>query len=196
MLKKLLILPIGFLLTNFLYISCCKCVDVTDQYYEVQAVAVNPLGSSGQVIDNGIPITVDTVYLNYSLIPNCVAHAKPNLSFLVNTATACSCRGCGDKGLKNKMTSLVITSDNDFNGIAANSPLNNFFRVQKDYTSNTDYSIDSLVNYFNRNDGMRSNFTLFTKNKPGNTAGHKLKLTMNFVNSSTVTVLTNPLTWQ
>lgn len=196
MLKKLLILPIGFVLTNFLYISCCKCVDVTEEYYKIVNAAVKPLGSGGQVIDNGIPITVDTVYLNYLLSPDCVAHAQPKLSFLVNTATACSCRGCGDKGLKNKLASIQITSDNDFNGITANNSLNAFFRVKRDYWSNTDYSIDSLVTDFNGDYGMRSNFTLFTKTKPGNTSGHKFKLTMSFVNSNTVSVVTNPITWQ
>ena len=196
MLKKLLILPVGFILTNLLYISCCKCVEVKEHYYEVTNASVKPIGSGGQIIDNGVAITVDTVYLNYSFIPNCVVKAKKNLSFLVNTAYACSCIGCGDKGLKNKLNSIEITSDNVFNGIAANNSLNSFFKVQKDFYSNTEYSIDSLVSNFNKEGNMRGDFSVFTKRKPGNTAGHKLKLTMRFANSTTVEVTANPIIWQ
>lgn len=194
-LKKILILPVGFIITNFLYVACCKCPDATYHYYEVLNAAVKPLGSGGQIIDNGIPITVDTVYLNYSLIPKCVAKAKTDFSFLVNSAYACKCNECGRGGLKNKLTSIEITSDNVFNGIAANGSLKSFFMV-KDYYSNTGYSIDSLISIFNKKDKSVYTYSLFTKTKPGNTAGHKLKLTMSFANSTAVTVVANPIIWQ
>lgn len=196
MLKKILILPVGFLITTFLYISCCKCVEVKEHFYVLKNGTVKPLGSGGQIIDNGLPITVDTVYLNYLIIPDCVAKQKNNFSFLVNAAYACTCIQCGDQGLKSKLNSIEITSDNTFNGISANGSLNSFFKVQKDFYSNTDYSLDSLVNLYNK-EGMRSsNFSLFTKTKPGNTAGHKLKLTMRFANSTSVEVTANPIIWQ
>ena len=196
MLKKILILPVGFLLTTFLYISCCKCVEVKEHFYELKNASVKPLGSGGQIIDNGVAITADTVYLNYSFIPDCVARQNNKFSFLVNAAYACSCIGCGDKGLKSKLNSIEITSDNVFNGMPANSSLNSFFKVQKDFYSNISYSIDSLVSTFNAEGSMRNSFSVFTKTKPGNTAGHKLKLTMRFANSTTVEVTANPIIWQ
>ncbi len=195
-LKKLLILPVGFLLSNFLYISCCKCLDSNDPYYEVSKVSVNPRGSGGVLIDNGTPITADTVFLNYYLTVNCVAKAKTGFSsLLVNGAYACSCIGCGSEGLKNKLTSIEITSDNPFNGIAANSSLNAFFKAKGDDITVPDYDITSLINLFNQRSGIRAGFFLFTKNKPGNTLMHKFKLNMVFANNTTLTVVTNPVFW-
>ena len=66
----------------------------------------------------------------------------------------------------------------------------------KDYYSNTAYSIDSLISIFNKKDNFLRTYSLFTKTKPGNTAGHKLKLTMSFANSTAVTVVANPIIWQ
>lgn len=195
MLKKLLILPIGFILTNLLYISCCKCVEVNEHFYRLTNASVRLLGSGGQIIDTGVAITSDTVYLNYSLMPVCVAMHKNNLSFLINSAYACSCVGCGDKGLKSKLNSIEITSDNIYSGIAANSSLNSLFNVQKDYYLNENYSIDSLVKIFNA-EGMRSNFSVFTTTKPGNAAEHKFKLKMRFADSTTVEAIANPIVWQ
>lgn len=193
--KKILILPIGFLCTNILYISCCKCVDSNDHFYEVRNVTVKPLGSGGAIIDTGIPVTADTVFLNYFLGVNCVAAAKTDLSFLVNGAYACKCRECGDRGLKYKLLAVNITSDNVFNGVAANAPLNAFFKVKGDYV-NPDFPLDSLLPAINTENGFRFYFSVFTKTKSGNTAGHKFKLNMSYANNTAVTAVTNAIVWQ
>jgi hypothetical protein len=194
-LKKLLILPVGFLLSNFLYISCCKCVDVKNHFYEVRNASVLAAGSGGAVVDNGIPITVDTVFLNYYLSINCIAEAKTDFSFLVNGAYACKCSECGDLGLKNKLTSIEITSDNTFNGIAPNTSLNSFFKLKGDNIT-PDNPVDSLVMMVNQLRSIRSGFSIFTKTKPGNTAGHKFMLTMVYANNTTVTSISKPIIWQ
>lgn len=197
MLKKILILPVGFLITTFLYISCCKCLDPKGDFYEVQSASVQPVGSGGVLVDNGNPVTADTVFLNYPLAVNCVAKSNIDLSFLVNSAYACSCNGCGNKGLKSKLLSIELTSDNTFNGIAANNSLNSLFKVKGDYMAMPDYSIDSLVSFFNgQNDGIRGYFSLFTKTKPGNTLNHKFTMKMVYVNSTVVTATTNAIKWQ
>jgi len=195
MLKKILILPVGFLITTFLYISCCKCLDPKGDFYEVTRATVNSFGSGGVLVDNGIPVTADTVFLNCYLTVNCIAKANTDLSFLVNSAYACSCNGCGEKGLKNKLLSIEVTSDNTFNGVTANNSLNVFFKVKNDYINTPDYSIDSLVNIFNQ-DGLRAGFSLFTKTKPGNTFNHKFTMNMVYANNTVVTVVTNPIKWQ
>lgn len=195
-LKKLLILPVGFLFTTFIYISCCKCTDVQTPFYLVRNASVNPLGSGGVLIDNGTPVTADTIFLNYYLSVNCIAEAKTDFSFLVNGAYACKCPECGGQGLKSKLLTIEITSDNVFNGIAAGNSLNSFFKIKADYVSMPDFNIDSLVNNFNTQGGIRTGFSVFTKTKPGNTFAHKLKMNMVFANSTVVTVFTKPITWQ
>ncbi|MEO6541818.1 MAG: hypothetical protein ABIN74_12520 [Ferruginibacter sp.] len=196
MLKKILILPIGFLITTFLYISCCKCLDSNDPFYEVTRANINPYGSGGVLVDNGIPVTADTVFLNCYLTVNCVAESKTDLSFLVNSAYACKCNECGKHGLKSKLLSIEVTSDNIFNGIAANNSLNAFFKVKGDYGTMPDYSIDSLISFFNTQSSIRAGFFLFTKNKPGNTLPHKFKINMVYANTTVVTAVTHPIVWQ
>ena len=195
-LKKLLILPVGFLLTTFLYISCCKCADTQTPFYEVRNATVKPLGNGGVLIDNGTPVTADTIFLNYYLSVNCIAEAKTDFSFLVNGAYACKCPECGGQGLKSKLLAIEITSDNIFNGIAAGSTLNSFFKIKADYVSMPNLSIDSLVSNFNTQGGIRTGFSVFTKTKPGNTVAHKLKMNMVFANNTVVSVITNPIAWQ
>ncbi len=197
MLKKLLILPIGFLLTNFLYISCCKCVDSKAPFYKLSSVSVQPRGSAGVLVDNGIPVTADTVFLNYYLTVNCVADARTDLSlFLVNAAYACKCNGCGEQGLKSKLVSIEITSDNLFNGIPANSSLNSFFKVKSDDPTKPDYSINDLIILFNQPVGIKAGFFAFTKVKPGNTLEHRFKLNLVYADNTELTVVTNPIVWQ
>ncbi|MEO6254513.1 MAG: hypothetical protein ABIO79_14465 [Ferruginibacter sp.] len=196
MLKKILILPVGFLLTTILYISCCKCLDSNDPFYEATRITVDPRGSGGVLVDNGTPVTSDTVFLNCFLTVNCVAETKTDLSFLVNSAYACSCRGCGEQGLKSKLLSIEVTSDNTFNGIAADNSLNSFFKVKGDNINVPDYSIDSLITLFNGPGNLRAGFFLFTKIKPGNTLSHKFKINMVFTNNTVLTVVTHPIVWQ
>jgi hypothetical protein len=193
-LKKLLILPVGFLFSTFLYISCCKCVEVKNHFYEVRNASVLAAGSGGVVVDNGIPITADTVFLNYYLSINCIAEAKTDLSFLVNGAYACKCSECGDLGLKSKLLSVEITSDNIFNGIAANTSLNTFFKLKGDNLT-PDYPVDALVSLINESN-IRSGFSIFTKTKPGNILPHKFKLNMVYANSTNVSTISKPISWQ
>ena len=196
-LKKLLILPVGFLLSNFLYISCCKCLDSKDPFYEVTRANVRPTGSGGVLVDNGTPVIADTVFLNYFLMVNCIAEAKTGFSsLLVNGAYACKCNECGGQGLKSKLLSIEITSDNTFSGIAANGSLNSFFKVKSDDLNVPDYSISDLITFFNNNRGIKAGFFVFTKTKPGNNLSHKFKLNMIYANNSVVTVVTNPIVWQ
>ena len=196
MLKKLLILPFSFLFTTFFYISCCKCIDTQTPFYEVKNAVVKPLGSGGVLIDNGSPVTADTIFLNYYLSVNCIAEAKTDFSFLVNGAYACKCPECGGQGLKSKLLAIEITSDNIFNGIAAGTSLNSFFKIKADNIGMPDYNIDSLVSIFNSQSGIKAGFSVFTKKKPGNTVAHKLKMNMVFANNIVVTVFTNPIIWQ
>jgi len=194
--RKIIILPALFFLSHIIYIGCCKCPEVFERYYEVVSAIVKPLGSGNKIIDNGLATTVDTVYLNYSFNGKCLAQKIPDFSFLVNSAYACSCASCGADGLKNKLNLFQISSDTVYNGIAANQSLNALFKVKRAYYLNEYYSIDSLVKEVNNGYRQFDELSIFTKIKPGNTGGHKFKLTMGFANGSVVSVTTNSIKWQ
>lgn len=194
--RKIIILPLSFFICHLIYIGCCKCPEVFERYYEVLSATVRPSGSGNAVVDNGQIITVDTLYLTYNFNNKCLAKKNLDLSFLVNSAYACSCRGCGEDGLKNKLSFLQVTSDIIYNGIAPDQSLNSFFKVKRNYSLYEDYSVDSLVKAVNNGYRHLDEVSFFTKVKPGNNAGHQLKLTMAFTNGIVVSVSTNPIRWQ
>lgn len=197
-LKKILILPVGFMFTNIMYIACCNCKPVT-KYYQVVNVSVKPSGSKNAVVDNGAPVFVDSLYLDYFFNNECVASNQNNFSFLVNTASACSCVSCGEEnGLKSKLISIEISSDNIYNGSAANSSLNNLFKTYNKYNlqNGFDISIDSVVNLINNNQMRLADVNIYTKTKPGNALGHQLNLKATFASGSTFSSKTKAIYWQ
>jgi hypothetical protein len=199
--KKIILLPALFILSNVLYISCCKCPEVTQKFYAIINGSVTAKGSRNAIIDTGAITNVDSVFLNYKFASNCVAKAENPFAFLVNTSYAfkCDCGLCGEMGLKNKILSIDITSDSVYNNIVANGSLKQFFKArQYDYTtaSYASFSLDSLKTKVNNNkDGLIYNEELFTTTKPGNTRGHSLKLTLIFADSSKVSILSRRIRW-
>jgi hypothetical protein len=138
-LKKILILPVGFILIHVLYIGCCKCAE-GNFHREISSTRASHYSS--------LPNTsLDTVYINDTLTSiiqlnfNYVAKGKPNpFNALVNSAyaTSCSCDNFSDSGYKYRIDSIAITSNNTFNGAAAGSNLTPFFKgILQCNTSNT-----------------------------------------------------------
>jgi hypothetical protein len=196
--KKVLILPVGFILINAVYTACiCNCPEVKALYYNVLNVAVKPVGSGGTIIDNGVPTNVDTLLLSCSFDLNCTVKHTNNLSFLVNSAYACSCAGCGDKGLKNNLISFLVTSSEVYNGVAAGQPLNSIFSVKPNYNSTSSYPLDTLIKTIKTDRYIAFNYSLFTKTKPANNNPHKFTIALKFADSSFITSTTsNAVIWQ
>jgi hypothetical protein len=198
-LKKVLILPVAFLLTNIMYIACCDCKPTNKIFYEAINLLVKPYGSNSIVVDNGTPVNMDSLYLDGMFYTNCVVSNKNNFSFLINTANACKCSGnCGYKGLKSKLTSVEITSDNIYKGIPANTSLNIFFKTYDKYNPPTGIylSIDSMVTLINLNQRELSSLNFYTTTKPGNTLGHQINFKATFANGSIFSSKTKAIYWQ
>jgi hypothetical protein len=199
-LKKLLILPVAFILSNTMYVACniCGCEKISKHYYEVVNIMVKPIGSKNTPVDNGAPVNVDSLYLDYLMYTNCVASHQNDFSFWVNTANACSCVSCGEKGLKSKITAVEITSDNAYNGIPANTPLNSYFKTYNKYNiyNYSSISIDSMITLLNLDEREMSDLNLYTTTKPANALGHQLNLKIIFANGSTFTSTTKAIYWQ
>lgn len=198
-LKKLLILPVAFFLTNIMYIACCDCMPTNKHYYQAENFVLKPYGSNKMVVDSGTTVSMDSLYLDCFFYTNCVVSNKNNFSFLVNTASACKCDiSCGDKGLKSKLTSIEITSDNIYNGKPANTSLNSIFKTYDKYNppSGIYLSIDSMITLINLNQRELSSLNFYTTTKPGNTLVQKLNVKAVFANGSTFSSVTKPIYWQ
>jgi hypothetical protein len=197
--KKLIIIPAVFILSNILYISCCKCPEVSQPFYTISKINVIAVGSAKAIIDTGAITTVDSVFLNYNFINNCVAKAENPFAFLVNQSYACDCISCGLNGLKNKIDTLEISCDSTYNGIAPNKSLNQFFKVAPNASqtsANNIYGLDSLKTIINSNkDGYASDKTLFTTTKPRNSLRQAFKLRIVFVGGKKLEAITNRIRW-
>jgi hypothetical protein len=196
--KKIIILPIGFILTNVLYTACCNCKPVKNHFFSVQNLTISAAGSGNKVVDNGNTVYMDSLYLETTFNVTCVAAHQNPFSFLVNSAYACSCENCGDQGLKSALTSVEITSNNTYNGIAAGNSLNQFFKTYNKYHSSYSpgLSIDSMTTLINSNKIAITSFNLYTQTKPGNTSGHQLQVKTSFANGSVFTTKTKAIFWQ
>lgn len=127
--KKIIILPLGFILVHILYIGCCKCIEGSffRELSSFRAIhyGSTPTGSFDTAFVKDSLFT--TFHLNYNLI----ARSEPNpFNQLVNAAyaTSCHCGAYGDNGFKYRMDSLVIKSDKLFNGALAGTNLTPLFK--------------------------------------------------------------------
>jgi hypothetical protein len=197
-LKKMLILPVGFLFTNMMYIACCNCKPINKHYFEATNFTLMPSGSNNTTVDNGSTVYMDSLYLDGKFNVNCIAAHQNPFSFLVNTATACSCESCGDAGLKYPISSIEITSNNVFNSVPAGLPLNNFFKSYNKYYSSypAGIPVDSIKTLINKKFLTLSYLTLFTQTKPANNMNHQLTMTATFANGVTFSSKTKNINWQ
>ena len=199
MTKKIIVLPLFFLITHFLYIACfCNCPDVKEKYFRVENITVMPYGSNNIIIDTGLATTTtDTITLLYQFSVDCIASHKNPLTDFVNSALACSCKGCGDWGIKSKIRTFEITSDSIYNGIPANTSLNNIFKVKywNYFTPFNRITLDTIKSYIN-NQYFLTTLSLFSTTKPVDAKGHRFTLTLITEDGFTTTATTKRIFWR
>lgn len=195
--KKTIVLLFILIAPVFIYVSCCNCPKNAERFYSFVGITSNVYGSNNSVINEGVAVTVDSVFLSFNLFTQCVAVKKSFTEYFINSAYACSCESCGYKGLKNKIYSIVITSDSAFIDIPANNILNDLFLVidRPYYNYRTPISIDSLKTLFNQDYRYSSEILLFTKAKPTTTKGHRFTIRVETVDGKTITTTTKRITW-
>jgi len=194
MAKKMIILPLLFLLVHFGYIACipCKCETIREKYFKVENIIVLAYANSNMITDPTIPLTTDTISLRYEFYIGCVAYQKNPFVDFLNAAYACSCAECGYEGTKSKIRTFEISSDSVYNGIPPNTSLNNVFKIKKWYTINPSdgKTLDTVKTYINNGYPLSSPVTLFSTTKPLDAKGHKFTLTMTTEDGVTRSVTT------
>jgi hypothetical protein len=200
-LKKILILPVGFILIHILYIGCCKCME-GNFHREASSLRVYEFSHSNLDKQDTVKV-IDTLFsfltVNYTL----VAKNKANpFSQLVNAAyaTTCNCSNYSDSGFKYKVDSIVINSNDIFKGIPAGQNIGSYFTAAyNNYntvaTTVSYITVPQLVDSINVN-RRYDNFNLFTR--PGNMTGktHRLKYILYSNGKSYEVVGTKIIAWQ
>jgi hypothetical protein len=192
--RKIIIIPALFILSNVVYIGCCKCNDAALNYYNITKLFVTTNGSAKAIVDTGAVTTVDSIFINNDIYRDCVAQSNNNFSFLGNEAMACKCNECGREGLKNKIDSIIITSDSVYQNIAANVSLSNYFKVKQ--AGNNFISIDSFKNILNTASYASASEQYVITTKPNNSKGHIFKVKMRFADAKILTASTRRIYWQ
>ncbi len=182
----------------FMYVSCCNCPDFKEKFYKISALTVNAYGSSNATIDTGAVTSVDTIYVKYEMIQDCIADASEQFRGFLNAAYACYCSGCGYNGLKSKIKNFVITSDTKYNDtLPAGNSLNQIFRVKKwnYYQDHNKITLDTVKTKLN--EGYQDfSLVLYAVIKPAPNSTHRFTLTIEMENGEKVTSVTKPINWQ
>jgi hypothetical protein len=129
-LKKVLILPVGFILVHILYIGCCKCIE-GPFHKEITSLRVSEYGDKNFYSKDSVKV-IDTLFSGIDIRYNLVAQNKINpFAGFVNAAyaTNCDCGVITDLGYKYKIDSLVITSNNIFKVEAIGNNITSYFKA-------------------------------------------------------------------
>lgn len=197
-LKKIFILPVGFILVHALYIGCCKCID--GNYYR-ELSSMNALHYSK--LTNS---SMDTVYIKDTLFTsllvrfNYISKSKPNpFNQLVNAAYATSCNcNTGDLGYKYNIDSIEITSNKNFNGIPSGNNIAGFFKGVYLYSASgvpQYFPLQQLIDSLNKNRRF-NNLDLITSTLPGPEKNHVLKYSLHSNNKKYGATALKVVFWQ
>ena len=158
-------------------------------------MSVQSHGNNNSIIDSGLT-TTDTITLKYQFTIDCLAKYKNSFAGFLNEMSACSCGGCGERGLKAKVSTLEITSDSVYNGIPANTSLNNIFKIKSwnhfDMYSNK--TLDTVKTLVNDGHGLH-HLSLFSVVKPIDAKGHRFTLTLITEDNETKRATTKQIFW-
>ena len=173
--KKIFLFPLYFLLTNVLYIGCCKCMEGS---FFSKVVSVRSYEYSRDTVRRIDTVKIqDTLFTNLKINAELVGAIKSNpMSGFVNSAYAFSCDCLNDittLGYKFPIDSLTITSNQAFKGIAAGNDLSGLFKANyfgsdsNSVFSNDEYiSIDRLLDSVNLNKQTINSMTLIINPTP------------------------------
>jgi len=200
-LKKILILPVGFILIHVFYIGCCKCIE-GNFHREMNMLRAYEFSHSNLDTKDTVKV-IDTLFSYLSVNYNLVGKNEANpFSQLVNTAyaTRCNCGNYSDSGFKYKVDSLVISSNAIFKGIPAGQDISSYFtaaytRFNMANSITTYITIPQLVDSINAY-RKYDYFNLFTK--PGSMAvkTHRLKYILYSNGKSYEATDTKVIAWQ
>ena len=189
-----------FVFIDSLRIYCLQSLQMrncTGKIFRVENIVVWPYANNNMITDPAVPVSADSISLRYEFSIGCVACQKNPFTELLNSAYACSCGDCGYEGTKSRIRTLEITSDSVYNGIPANSSLNNVFKIKRWYyfTPSEGKTPDTVKTYINNRYPISSPITLFSTTKPLDAKSHMFTLTLTTEDGNIRAVTTPRIFW-
>lgn len=198
--KKAIILYFGYVVLATIIQGCCKnakCIDYVNLKSGLLRVKIN-----GVYQQNGsYSTTVDTLDMQLDFVREFIVYEQPRVQ-LFSSAYATKCDVCqdGERGLKDKIRAIQLTSNQAYQGTPAGSNLNTRFGFyDTDYNSATARlkPLDSLQFFMNKENYAISLWPIrmASANKPGNALPHTLNIRLEFESGKIVNAASPEFTW-
>lgn len=140
-------------------------------------------------------ISTDSLYIQTSLDVEYLSSTWDGNPF-VSTALAISCEPDGYNGLKDKMTGISFTSNQDFNNVEAGDLLNSIIVISNRNFILADNSLEGLIAQLNRFYDLEFEIIEFIiTEKPTNNSTHKFTITMDFESGKNIVTTSKEITW-
>ena len=172
-------------------LSCCT--DVIP-YWNIDDFTIKFDDGTRNYVEEGTIIS-DSLIIQTDLEVDFLSDNWTNNPF-INTAFAFSCEPDGHKGLKDKMTSITFTSNQDFNDIASGNSLNSLITLDNPEFVFLDTSLEKLPQQLNQTFFYYSNLEFVIKEKPTNNSTHQFTISMDFESGKNVTTTSKDITWE
>jgi len=168
-------------------LSCCNDIQ---PHWNIDDFTISFVDDRGLLINQN-STTTDSLSLRIVLENSFLSNVWVENPF-INSAYALSCDPGGYDGIKDKLSTITFTSNQDFNNLVAGEKLNDVI-ISNHYDGST--TIEELIE--NLNDGYGAYYELLFKvtEKPTNNKSHRFTITMDFESGKNITTTSREFTW-
>ena len=184
MVKKYL-LVIAIMVSGIL--SCCTDIE---PHWNIDDFTITFIDDNGLLVNQNATNS-DSLSIFLNLQNSFLSNVWIEHPF-INSAYALSCEPGGHDGIKDKLSTITFSSNQDFNNIEAGENLNDLI-ISNHYDGST--TIEELIE--NLNDSFGAYFELMFKltEKPTNNISHRFTIIMDFESGKSISTTSNEITW-
>lgn len=164
-----------------IFFSCCS--DVKEYWVMNNFQTELTLKDNSLLLDS---TATDTLYIQINPEVTFVSSIQSEMSsFFVNSSHALSCPHPGDAGLKHKLMNILVTSNEEYNGFAADENIASIVKLD-------DQSIQEILS-----SGYLYPYgaTIELNQKPTQAVERNFTITFEFDNATSLTQTTSSITW-
>lgn len=169
----------------------CYCKEVKP-FWDVTTIETNVYDVNNNPPISG-QINTDSLLIEIELSSRFLSYQAPNNLFINSCQATPKCQTDGHEGMKDKLTDIIITSDQDFNNYTAGQSLSLTTTIDNQsintWISNQNYNF--LIYYFS----PKPRIQLLLTEKPTNLSTHNFTVKMVFDSGRTVETQTGAITW-
>lgn len=169
----------------------CYCKEVKP-FWDVNTIDVNVYDSNNNPLISG-QVNTDSLFIEVEMTTIFLSYNLPNNPFINSCQATPKCHSDGHEGMKDILTDIIITSDQDFNNFASGQSLSTTATIDNQtiptWINNRNY--DFLIYYQAPNPKIKLTLT----EKPTNLSTHNFTVKMVFASGRVAETQTGTITW-